>query len=266
MSLTLCSLILDCGVVPLGSGAYPYFVAVQSGLTSATCICLMINGFVGFQLYEDGTTLSVWLLRVCSISMFVISFAVALLTFKGWAGLGPTNTVGLFVVLYIFNAVFLFIYVVMQVLLVMGTLQDRWPLGHIAFGVFFFVIGQVLLYCFSRDICEGVQHYLDGMLFGTVCNLLGVMMVYKVRNKWLSVLYKPLLTILRSTGTLSQRKISSSLLVRDRTTGKSRSFCRTRTISRGTLSTRRANTRTACSTSLLSVARPMAVTNRHIGN
>jgi hypothetical protein len=181
MLLTIFSLILDAGVVAPGpEGVYPYFVAIQSGLTSALCTCLLINGFVGFQLYEDGTTLSVWLLRLCSLAMFVVSFAVSLMTFKGWAGLGPTNTVGLFIVLYVINAICVWVYLVMQVFLVVNTLQDRWPLGDIAFGVFFFVTGQVILYVFSARICDKVQHYLDGLFFATICNLLAVMMVYKV--------------------------------------------------------------------------------------
>ena len=180
MALTVFSLILDTGVIPPGqTGIYPYFVSVQNGLTNALCMSLLINGFVGFQLYEDGTTLSVWLLRLTSLGMFIISGAVSLLTFKGWAGLGPTNTVGLFVVLYIFNAACIFIYVVLQLLLVVNTLQDRWPLGDIAFGVFFFVIGQLSVYVFSESICEAIQHYLDGLFFVTICNLLAVMMVYK---------------------------------------------------------------------------------------
>src|SRR5450432_4925620 len=105
MLLTFCSLCLDSVVIPPGSEPSPYFTAVQCGLTSALCVCLLINGFVGFQLYEDGTTLSVWLLRLCSLGMFVVSFAVSLMTFKGWGGLGPTNTIGLFVVLYIINGI-----------------------------------------------------------------------------------------------------------------------------------------------------------------
>lgn len=188
MALTFISLVLDAGVLAPGSGgggtgsggAYPYFTAIQNGLTSALCTCLLINGFVGFQLYEDGTTLSVWLLRLSSLAMFIVSTAVSLLTFKGWAGLGPQNTTGLFVVLYVINGICLFVYLVMQILLVVNTLQDRWPLGHIAFGVFFFTIGQVILYVFSSRICENVQHYLDGLFFATICNLLAVMMVYKV--------------------------------------------------------------------------------------
>jgi Chitin synthase export chaperone len=180
MVLTMCSLVLDAGVVPAGSGAFPYFAAAQNGLASALCTCLLINGFVGFQLYEDGTTLSVWLLRMSSLAMFAVSFLVSLFTFNGWAGLSPTNTVGMFVVIYVLNAICIAIYVVMQVLLVANTLEDRWPLGHIAFGVLFFVIGQVILYAFSELICNGIQHYLDGLFFATFCNLLAVMMVYKV--------------------------------------------------------------------------------------
>ncbi len=173
------SLVLDAGVVPPGSGAYPYFTAVQDGLTSALCTCLLINGFVGFQLYEDGTRQSVWLLRGCSVGMGILTGGIAILTFKNTGGLGPTNTVGLFVVLYLFNGICLLIYIIMQIILVVNTLQDRWPLGHILFGVFFLVIGQVILYVFSAKICEAAQHYLDGLFFATICNLLAVMMVYK---------------------------------------------------------------------------------------
>jgi hypothetical protein len=179
MLLTVCSLVLDSGVIPPGSGAYAYFTAVQSGLTSSLCACLLINGFVGFQLYEDGTKLSVWLLRGVSLVMFLASGVVSICTFKGLGPLGPQNTLGLFIVLYILNAIFLVVYVLLQVILVVNTLQDRWPLGDIAFGVFFFVIGQVILYVFSLSICNGVEHYLDGLFFATICNLLAVMMVYK---------------------------------------------------------------------------------------
>ncbi|KAL9045522.1 MAG: hypothetical protein Q9214_001448 [Letrouitia sp. 1 TL-2023] len=178
MLLTMASLVLDSGVIPPGSGAYPYFTAAQNGITSALCTCLLVNGFVGFQLYEDGTTQSVWLLRGSSVGMFVLSGGISLMTFKN-KGLAQTNTLGLFVVLYLINGIFLLVYVVSQIILVAATLQDRWPLGHISFGVFFFVIGQVILYVFGDIICKAAQHYLDGLFFATICNLLAVMMVYK---------------------------------------------------------------------------------------
>ncbi|MCJ1310093.1 Chitin synthase, class 7 [Agyrium rufum] len=179
MLLTIFSLILDAGVVPATSGIFPYMVSVQCGLVSALCTCLLINGFVGFQMYEDGTTQSVWLLRGCSAALFIVSFAVSILTFKSALGLGQTKTIALFVVLYLVNAVFIFVYVVMQIMLVANTLQDRWPLFDIAFGVFFLTLGQVILYAFGDRICESVQHYLDATFFATILNLLAVMMVYK---------------------------------------------------------------------------------------
>ncbi|KAI2609192.1 chitin synthase export chaperone [Hypoxylon sp. NC1633] len=179
MLLSFISLCVDAGVVPPGSDPYPYFVAIQSGLVSALITCLLINGFVGFQLYEDGTPMSVWMLRLSSFAAFVVSFLVSLATFKSWAGMGPANTVGLFTVLYLLNGVQLIIYVALQILLVVRTLEDRWPLGDIAFGLFFFIVGQVILYALSSTICQATSHYVDGLFFATTCNLLAVMMVYK---------------------------------------------------------------------------------------
>ena len=244
LMLTITSLILDSGVIPAGNSAYPYFVAVQNGFASALCTSLLINGFVGFQLYEDGTTQSVWLLRGFSVAMFFVSFAVSILTFMGQVGLSPTNTVGLFVVLYVVNGVCLLVYVIMQIILVVNTLQDRWPLGDIVFGVFFFVAGQVILYVFGDTICAGADHYLDGLFITTICNLLAVMMVYKV---WVpSVFLSPdalalcfayVLNLLHvsltsdfgscspsdSTGILLPRKTLNSALVQSRGTGRSKS-------------------------------------------
>ncbi|KAI1263916.1 chitin synthase export chaperone [Xylariaceae sp. FL1019] len=179
LTLTFISLVVDAGVVPVGSDPYPYFVSIQNGFTSALVTCLLINGFVGFQLYEDGTPLSIWMLRLSSFAAWIISFFVSLATFKSWAGLGPTNTVGLFVVVYLLNGIQLVIYIVLQVLLVVQTLEDRWPLGNLGFGVFFFVLGQVFLYALSSTICKKTSHYIDGLVLATVCNLLAVMMVYK---------------------------------------------------------------------------------------
>jgi hypothetical protein len=179
MVLTIVSLLIDAGVIPPGTAPFPYFSAIQNGFSSALVTCLLINGFVGFQLYEDGTPLSLWMMWIFSTVAFAISFLVSLATFKSWAGLDPTKTVGLFVVLYLLNAIQMAIYIVMQLILVTRTLQDKWPVGNIAIGIFFFVIGQVIMYVFSNKICEAVSHYVDGLFFATLCNLLGVMMVYK---------------------------------------------------------------------------------------
>ena len=112
----------------------------------------------------------------------------------------------------------------MQTILVVNTLQDRWPLGDIAFGAFFLIIGQVILYVFSNTICNAVQHYLDGLFFATICNLLAVMMVYKVCAHFPSF-HMTYANIKTSTGIPSPAKISNSPLGQSRTTGKSKSCC-----------------------------------------
>ena len=223
MALTIFSLILDAGVITIGMGVFPYFVSVQNGLVSALCTCLLINGFVGFQLYEDGTSQSIWTIRGCSLFMFLISFMVSIFTFTGKAGLGPTNTVGLFVVLYVLNAICVVVYAVMQIVLVTNTLQDRWPLGDITFGILFFIAGQLILYVFGETICNATAHYLDALFFATVCNLLAVMMVYKVS-------FEPLLLVpttlanrsFFSIGIQSRVKISSLAWESSKASGKSK--------------------------------------------
>ncbi|KAK7203505.1 chitin synthase III catalytic subunit [Myxozyma melibiosi] len=177
--LTIFSLLVDTGVVPPASKPYPYFVAVQSGLVSAACWCLMLNGFVGFQLYEDGTNRSIWTLRLITVGSFALTFVISIFTFKSWGSLSPKDTTALFVVLYILNLVAVVIYAISQIILVLFTLQDLWPLGDIALGIFFFVAGQVLLNVFSSTLCEHMKHYVDGLMFATFCNILTVMMIYK---------------------------------------------------------------------------------------
>lgn len=182
LGLTGLSLAIDSGVVAPGSQPFPYFVAVQSGFSSAACWCLMINGLLGFQLWEDGTPRSVWFLRLSMMVLFAVTFVVAILTFKeGWGGraFAPNETTGLFVVLYIMNAGFLVVYMVSQSILTLFILRDLWSFGAISLGAIFFVLGQVLLYAFSKDICTNVKHYLDGLFFASMTNLFAAMMFYK---------------------------------------------------------------------------------------
>ncbi|KAI9225684.1 MAG: putative chitin biosynthesis protein [Piptocephalis tieghemiana] len=177
--LIILEFLLQGNFIQMSSSAYPWFAAIHTGVLSAMCWCLMLNGFVGFQFTEDGTRTSVWLIRLSSGLVWFISALVAILTFKGMGGMNPTKPMGLFIIYYILNGLMLLIYIVMQIILVVNTLDDRWPLGDIAFGVLFFAIGQVVQYVFSTTICESVKHYIDGLFFGVTLTLLSVMMIYK---------------------------------------------------------------------------------------
>lgn len=78
----LLAIFLDSAIIPTSSPVYPvsslsrlepparvltllcrrsqWFAALHFGLTCAIYWCLLVNGFVGFQVVEDGTRLSLW--------------------------------------------------------------------------------------------------------------------------------------------------------------------------------------------------------------
>lgn len=178
--LAIASLVVDCGVSPPLSGSYAYFVSLQLGMAAAVCISLLYNGIVCFQFWEDGLRKSLAGLWAVSFAWFATNFVVSLVTFKSWGGaLDNRATTVLFVVVYVLNAVILAMYVVSQLILVFFALDSYWYLGAILLFTFFFVVGQVLLYVFNNQVCEGTGHYTDGKFFATVCNIFANMMVYK---------------------------------------------------------------------------------------
>ncbi|KAL5534756.1 CHS7 [Sanghuangporus baumii] len=175
----LLAIFLDSGIIPTASAVYPWFTAVYTGLVAATYCCLLVNAFVGFQFAEDGTPLSLWMLRIACLVVFGLALFVAIATFKQFAGFKYTSPIGLFIVYILWPLICTVVYVVSQLVLVFRTLEDRWPIGDIVFGTAFFVVAQVVLFGFSVKICDAVNHYIDGLFFYALCMLLSVMMVYK---------------------------------------------------------------------------------------
>jgi len=175
----LLAIFLDSGIIPTASNVYPWFTAVYVGLVAATYCCLLINGFVGFQFAEDGTPMSLWGLRIACIAVFGVVFFVSIATFQRFAGFDYMKPLALWIIYIIWPLVCVVIYVISQLIIVVRTLDDRWPIGDILFGVGFFTVAQVVLFAFSVTICHAVKHYIDGLFFFTLCMLLSVMMVYK---------------------------------------------------------------------------------------
>lgn len=111
--------------------------------------------------------------------MFGVGFFLAVATFEQFAGFRYSKPVALWIIYFIWPAICAAIYIISQLILVIRTLDDRWPIGDIVFGTAFFAVAQVVLFGFSVEICDAVKHYIDGLFFFTVCMLLSVMMVYK---------------------------------------------------------------------------------------
>jgi len=177
--IELLAIFLDSGIIPTASNVYPWFTAAYVGLVAAEYCCILINGFVGFQFAEDGTPLSLWFLRLSCLLLFGIGFFLSIATFKQFVGFSYAKPIALWIIYFIWPALCTAIYIIGQLILVIRTLDDRWPIGDIVFGTAFFAVAQVVLFGFSVDICDAVKHYIDGLFFFTVCMLLSVMMVYK---------------------------------------------------------------------------------------
>jgi hypothetical protein len=177
--IELLAFFLDSNIIPTANASYPWFAASYTGLVAAAYCCLLINGFVGFQFAEDGTPLSLWLLRISCLAAFGAAFFIAIATFKGYVGFTNSKPLALWIVYILWPLACTVIYIVSQLVLVFRTLEDRWPIGDIIFGTAFFTIAQVLLFAFSATICDAIKHYIDGLFFFTLCMLLSVMMVYK---------------------------------------------------------------------------------------
>lgn len=118
-------------------------------------------------------------LRIACLIVFGVSFFIAIATFKQKFGFDYTKPLALFIVYMLWPLVCVPVYIVLQLILVFRTLEDRWPIGDIVFGTAFFAGAQVLLFAFSVTICNAIKHYIDGLFFFTLCILLSVMMVYK---------------------------------------------------------------------------------------
>ncbi|SCV05246.1 LANO_0H03268g1_1 [Lachancea nothofagi CBS 11611] len=182
LGLIVFTLVVDCGVSPPGSRSYPYFVAIQIACASACCWTMSVLGFLGFRFWEDGTHKSMALVRGAAFIGFVISFLVAIFSFKAWdtaSSFTSSNTMGLFIVMYVINALAIFCYILCQLVVSIFVISNLWAAGAVLVGVFFLFAGQLLTYAFSDSICIGVKHYLDGLFFGSLCNIFALMMIYK---------------------------------------------------------------------------------------
>lgn len=148
-------------------------------MITASVGILLLNGFVGFQWIEDGTKTSVWSLRSAALLMFGGMYFVALATMKGSAGMSPSSAMVLYIIFLIFNPAAVFLYFILQLVLVVCSLEDRWPIGDLIFGAFFALCAAATVVVFSNQLCFIASHYIDGLFLGNLFMLLAVMMVYK---------------------------------------------------------------------------------------
>ena len=167
------------GIIPAANVAFPYLAALHAGLSLATMWALFLNGFVPLQIIEDGTSLSLWTLRISSLVVVLITAFVGIGTNLGLAGMSRSNPILLWILYYIVGGVLFAFYVISQIIVVFTRIDDNWPLVDLGFGVVFFILAQVFNLGLSFTICDMAKHYIDGTFCSSICTLLAVMMVYK---------------------------------------------------------------------------------------
>lgn len=177
----LCCLIVDTGVSPPGSASYPYFVSLQLAMYATSSWALLYSGICGFGIWEDGSRKSIFSLSISSFAIFMINYVVAILTFRGAGSfIGPSKTTILFVFTFILNPLLILFWFCSQMVICLVMLVvNRWAIGSLLLTAMFFIASQFMLYGVSEQICEGLNHYADGLLFCTLGFLFCLMMLYK---------------------------------------------------------------------------------------
>lgn len=111
------------------------FTAVHLGSITATLWVLLLNGFVGYQLLDDGTPLSLGLILLSAIAFFVGTGYIALDTAFSYTNtfvpslLGPNNrNIGLYVLYQLFPLICLVGFFLLETILVLRVLGEKKPM------------------------------------------------------------------------------------------------------------------------------------------
>lgn len=153
-------------------------------MITATLWILMLNAVVGYQLLDDGTRISLGLIVGSALALFIGTGYIALDTGYKWTGhfnsslSGNNRNIGLYVLYQLAPLVFLFIFFVLETLLVIRVLGERKPMIYLVTAALLFALGQIFDYIVSIHICNGVHGKIDGALFETLFTLLSVIAVW----------------------------------------------------------------------------------------
>ncbi|KAJ5661701.1 uncharacterized protein N7477_009317 [Penicillium maclennaniae] len=172
--------IFTVGGIPLEDSVRKGFSAVHIASITATCWILLMNALVGFQLLDDGTPASIGLVCGSAVVLFVGTGYIALDTAFDWTGhfapshADPNRNIGLYVLYQLFPLVCLFLFYVLEAVLVLRVLGEFRPMFYLTGATLLFAIGQIFQYVISVHLCEASNSKINGALFETLFTLLAV--------------------------------------------------------------------------------------------
>jgi len=145
---------------------------------------LLLNAIVGYQFFDDGTLVSLVPMIVTSAMLLIGSGYIALDTGLSWTGYwddsltGNNRNIALYVLYQLAPLVFLFLFFVLESILVIRVLGERKPMMYLGAAALLFAVGQIFNYIASIHICNGTDAKIDGAMFETLFTLLSVVAVW----------------------------------------------------------------------------------------
>ncbi|CAK3854731.1 Chitin synthase export chaperone [Lecanosticta acicola] len=176
--------IFTVGGFPLDGAVRRAFSAVHIAAVVSTVWILMMNGAVGYQLIDDGTPLSLFLIFGSAVILFIGTGYIALDTGFGWTGYwddtltDPNRAYALYTLYQLVPLVFLAVYFLLETVLVLKVLGEVRPIYYLVGAALLFAIGQIFQYVISVHICNGTNGKINGGLFETLFTLLAVVMIW----------------------------------------------------------------------------------------
>lgn len=143
-----------------------------------------MNAVVGFQLLDDGTALSMGLISGTAVALFIGTGYIALDTGFSWTGHfdpslhGSNRNIGLYVLYQLLPLVLLFLFFVLETILVVRVLGERKPMLYLGAAALLFALGQIFQYIVSVHICHGSSGKINGAFFESLFTLLSVIMIW----------------------------------------------------------------------------------------
>jgi len=121
---------------------------------------------------------------VTSAILLIGSGYIALDTGFSWTGYwddsntGNNRNIALYVLYQLAPLVFLFLFFVLESILVIRVLGERKPMMYLGAAALLFAVGQIFNYIASIHICNGTDAKIDGAMFETLFTLLSVVAVW----------------------------------------------------------------------------------------
>ncbi|KAK9476438.1 chitin synthase III catalytic subunit [Lipomyces japonicus] len=156
-----------------------WFSAIEIGSTASTAWLLLVNAVVAYQLLPDGGFVSIFLTFFSGLAVFIGVGYMALDSAFDWSGQfesAPSQpyllrNYAIYSTYLLFPIVAIFVYLILQVNLVIFVLREKRPLILLIFTFLLFIIGQIFEFVVSRYICSNTNGKIDGSLFASLFTL-----------------------------------------------------------------------------------------------